>query len=230
MDTENGPKGEVIFDPENQEKLEQFRKAFTIVLNDAPKEKVDAVFLHTMSYGDDDELFPLAAKLIKEGGADYIITNGGNGEAVDDPTPGAAWAGKDVYIRRLIEQGVDPKKIILSEPALHAYEANLKYLKAAEELGLKSAVTVNQPQQLVRATLGQLKAMEKLNYWMRVYSLFPEPWEAQREVKGNQGKETKRRFKMIGSDFDRISTYQAKGDLAAYEEFFDYISKRDSIR
>ena len=55
----------------NRETIEKYKQAFAIVLNDAPKEKVDAIFFHTMSFGDDEEMFPLVAKFLAEGKSDY---------------------------------------------------------------------------------------------------------------------------------------------------------------
>jgi hypothetical protein len=183
-----------------------------------------------MSYGDDRELFPLAAKLINNDEAKYLMINGSDGEAVKDPRPGAAWAGKDEYIRQLKENGVPMDKIILSKPALHTYQANIEYLKTAMEHDFKTAVTLNQPQQLLRATLGQICAMDRKKYWMRLYSTYSEPWEAARLVQGPQGDVKTPRFELLGkAEFDRIMTYQKNGDLASFEEFLAYIKKRPEI-
>jgi hypothetical protein len=72
--------------------------------------------------------------------------------------------------------------------------------------------------------------MQNSGYFLRLYSIYPEPREARKKVTGNQGTADARRFTMLPSDFDRISTYQAKGDLASYDEFFEYISNRDAVR
>jgi hypothetical protein len=222
--------GEIIFDPENQEEIKNFRRAFAIVLNDSPTEPVDAVFLHPLSHGDDDEMFPLAAKLITEGKAQCIVTNGSNGEKLGDTKPGVAWAGKEEYIRRLTSAGVPEDKIILSRPAFHTRQNNDVFQEIAEQKGWKSAATLNQPQQLLRATLGQIRTMQLSNYWMRLYSIYPEPWEAAKRVYGSQGAQQDRRFTLLPSDFERILNYQSKGDLATFKEFFKYIANRSNIR
>lgn len=208
----------------------EFRRAFEYILKDAPTEPVDAVFLHPLSHGDDTELFPVAAKLISEGKATYVIVNGSDGQALNDPTPGKAWAGKDEYIRQLQECGVDKSKIILSKPAFHTRENNDVFLEIAQKHGWKTAVTLNQPQQLLRATLGQIQVMKDANYWMRIYAIYPEPWDASKHVHGSQGAIQTRRFNLLPADVERILTYQQKGDIATFDEFFNYMAKRSQIR
>ena len=144
--------------------------------------------------------------------------------------PAEAWAGKDVYIKKLKDLGVKESQIVLSRAAFHTFDANNANQEVAIEKGWKTAVTVNQPQQLVRATLGQIKSMQNSNYWMRLYSTYSEPWDAGKEVSGNQGLQKSRRFTMIASDYDRIERYQKQGNLATYKEFFDYIKKRPEIK
>jgi hypothetical protein len=216
--------------PEESEIRAKFDEAFEMVLNDEPAEPVDAVFLHALSYDDDDEMFPLAASYIKEGKAKYIVVNGSDGRRFEGQTPGEAWAGKDEYIRRLKELGVNEDQIVVSAPALHTRQANDAYLDTAKAKGWKTAVTLNQPQQLLRAELGQIQAMKKKDYWMRVYTSFPLPWDEEKEVYGQQGKEKEPRYKLLGKEYERILDYQGKGDLASFDEFFDYMDKRAEIR
>ncbi len=190
------------------------------------------MFFHPLSHGDDNEMFDLAAETIKTQQAEFIVVNGSEGQALGDNTPGKAWAGKDEYILQLTNRGVKPEQIVLSQPAYHTRQNNDMYTQVAAQRGWKTAVTLNQPQQLLRATLGQIKAMEQQNYWMRVYSIYPEPWEANKEIFGPQGASQTKRFKLIGPEFDRILNYQKKGDkgdLASFDELFDYISRRKTI-
>lgn len=230
MSINYGKTGEIIFNPEKQEEITNFRRALAIVLKDTPTEPVDAVFLHPLSHGDDNEMFPLAAKLISEGKAQFIVTNGSDGEKLGNTQPGVAWAGKEEYIRRLISVGVPEHKIILSRPAFHTRQNNDAFQEIAEQKKWKSAITLNQPQQLLRATLGQIRTMQQNNYWIRLYSIYPEPWEAARQIYGSQGARQDRRFTLLLSDFERILNYQSKGDLATFDEFFKYIKNRSNIR
>lgn len=217
-----------VSDPE-RETIKEYQRALSIALNDPPTEPVDAVFLHPLSHGDDNEMFPLAAKLLKSGRARFVVINGSEGQAIGDPTHGKAWAGREEYIRRLKEVGVNQEdQIIVAGPGLHTRENNDVFLNVAKEKKWKTAVTLNQPQQVLRATLGQIRTMERYPYWMRLYSIFPEPWDA-KKVFGSQGAEEVWRHKLLGDEYNRIKTYQAKGDLATFEEFFAYIKKRPKI-
>jgi hypothetical protein len=222
-------KGEVVFDAENHNKIMEYQRAQRLVLNDAPKENVDAIFLHPLSYGNDNEMFPFAAKMLADGKARYIVINGSQGEKIGGNIPGEAWAGKDVYIKRLKKKGVKEEQIIVAGSGMHTRESNDRFLEVAREHNFKSAVTLNQPEQLLRATLGQIKSMKNQNYLLRLYSAYPEPWEANKKVRGNQGAEPDRRYKMLPTDFERIKTYQAKGDIASYQEFYKYMSEREKI-
>lgn len=209
----------------------QFCTALTLVFSDGPGETVDGIFFHAMSFGDDDEMFPLAASLLNSGQAEAVVINGFDGETLNDKTPGKASTGKDDYISRLMAEGVDRTQIILSEPAYYTRQACDAYAKVAKQLGWKSAITLNQPQQLLRATLGQIKVMSKpeQNYPMRVYATCPRPWDSQKIVSGNQGASKGARFDLIASELERILTYQDKGHLASFEEFFAYMAERSGI-
>ncbi len=217
---------------ERLEAVKQFRRAHSFLLHDAPTEPVDAIFMHPLSHGDDDEMFPLAAELLAQKKANYIVLNGSNGEKLGETEPGKAWAGKDDYIRRLKQHGVAEQQIIVAGPAYHTRQNNDVFLEAAKKHGFKTAVTLNQPQQLLRATLGQIKVMNnrEFPYPMQVYATYPEPWDANKKVYGSQGAEQKRRYKLLLDDeLDRIISYQAKGDIASFDEFFEYMNKRADI-
>lgn len=215
----------------NPEKKEiEFKRAFEMVLKDNPTEPVDAVFLHPLSHGDDEDMFPVAAAFIKDGRAKYIVINGSDGQKFGGEKKGEAWAGKDEYIRRLEQLGVTQEQIVLSDPAFHTRQANDLYLKLAKQHGWKTAVTLNQPQQLLRATLGQIQAMEMQKYPMRVYAVFPEPWDAAKKVCGSQGQAQDRRYKLIGKEYDGILKYQGTGELPPFQDFFNYMEKRSEIK
>ncbi len=65
---------------------------------------------------------------------------------------------------------------------------------------------------------------------MRVYTIFPEPWDAAKKVYGSQGTIQNRRFAILGDEFDRVIAYQQKGDIATFDEFFAYMKKRPEIQ
>lgn len=220
---------------QNPETRIKFDDAFEMVLNDEPTEPVDAVFLHALSYGDDDEMFPLAALYIKEGKAKYIVVNGSDGRRFGGQTPGEAWAGNAEYIRRLKDLGVKEDQIVESAPALHTRQANDAYLELAKQRGWKTAVTLNQPQQLLRSQLGQIQSMAEKKYKMRVYATFPLPWNEEKIVRGPQGvnpedQKWEPRYKLLAKEYDRILERQGTGELVSFDEFFEYMKKRSEIR
>ncbi len=199
-------------------------QALILTLSDWPTEPVDAIFLHGRSFGDDDGLFELCKSLIDSGTARYVAINGSNGEKLNGTVAGEAWPGKDEYFKRLSDLGI--KNIFSTMPAFHTREENDAFLQLARERGWKSAITLSQPHQLLRAMRGQVKSMREQNYSMRIYGASPRPCDWQKTVFGSQGKEQKPRFEHI--EHELLATY-SYGDLASYDELIAYFSRRPNI-
>lgn len=202
-------------------------QAATVLSSDWPTtEGVDGLFFHARSFGDDDGLFKIAADFHARGAR--VVINGSCGERQVGTKPGEAWPGKAAYLERLRAVGV--ADTLSSEPAFNTKQENEMFLKLAVEKKWRSAAILTQPHQMLRAFLGMVKSMATCNYWVRVYAVAPKFTDWCKEVHGSQGAKAMLRFDHIEEEFKRIPLYQQKGDLATFEELFEYLKRRESIR
>lgn len=201
--------------------------ATTMLLSDRPRHPVDALFFHARSFGDDDNLFELAAKYYQQKKVKYIILNGSDGEGY---VPGKkAWLGRADYRRRLCEQRISPKDILGSKPALNTKAENEAFFECAARRGLHSAVLLTQPHQILRAFMGMVKTLNTHYSSLKVYALTPTSTNWQKEVYGSQGAMNIPRHQHIAQEFERLDLYQKKGDLASVSEVMDYLKQRESM-
>ena len=214
----------------------EFVQALMTVLSDAATEPVDVIFLHARAWFDEGGLFELAKTLNHEGMARNILINGSNGERIGNTHPQQAWPGKAEYRRGLCDVfAVRKENIFESTPAFHTREENLAFALFAAEKGWKSAITLTQPHQLLRAMLGQVRVMEASGNWIKVYGAYPRPCDWEKMVSGNQGNGEITRFSNIRDEMERITAYQqlkpgqAKADIASFEELFEYLKRRQTI-
>lgn len=203
-------------------------QATTVLLSDWPAEKVDALFFHGRSHGDDDGLFELVAELVTGGMVGHVALNGSDGERLGDSRPGVAWPGKQIYMDRLAAFGIG-KAIVCSRPAFHNKDENEAFLEFAMARGWRTGIVLTQPHQLLRTFLGMVKSMAVHGYWMRAYAVAPKSTAWWKDVFGSQGAESKRRFLHIEEEFKRVPLYQQKGDLATFDELFEYLKRRSEI-
>ncbi len=203
-------------------------QATTMLLSDWPVKSVDVLFFHSRAPHDDDGLFELAGELYRASAVKRVAINGSDGEREPGGAAGAIWPGKGFYIQRLRELGVagwrDP---ILTRPAFNTKDEDNAFLEIARAEGWRSVGVLTQPHQLLRAMLGLVKSMDEQGYGMRVYAVAPRgtPWW--KEVYGPQSEKLLPRFDHIWEELRRIPIYQAKGDLATFAEFFQYLRWRD---
>lgn len=211
-------------------------KATVLSLNDFPKNKVDAAFFHGRAVwnekglGEDHGgLFEFAAGLYHDNWVDYIAINNSEGQGVDTPEPQSAWPGRDVYVARLLAQGVPGERIVPTNiPALQTRQENDAFLDLAKSRTWGSGVIVANPHQLLRSILGMVQAMDNLGYKMRVYTAASQFTDWFELVNGNQGQELKPRLEHIDNEIGRILKYQNSGQLASFAQYFDYLKLRES--
>jgi hypothetical protein len=204
-------------------------QAVLVVLHDEVPMSVDAIFQHDRSYGDDDGLCEESSLWLKSNRARFVAINGADGEGLCG-IPGQASPGKKLFLGRFSELGIAIEdKILLTDPAPHTRKENDAFLKLARVRGWKSAITLTQPHQLLRAVLGQIKTMAEQGYWMRLYALSPRPCDWGKVVRGSQGFENKPRFDHIRDELTAIERYQARGHLATFGDLFEYLNRRHTI-
>ena len=75
-----------------------------------------------------------------------------------------------------------------------------------------------------------IASMRHHKYWMRIYGVTPMNTDWAKLVYGSPSVGLRPRFEHIQFERDRIPRYQAKGDLATYDEFFIYLASRSITR
>ncbi len=224
--------------PESQEverkKLIDLTRATVVLLSDFPPISVDAIFFHARSYFDagKQDIFKVAADMIREERARYIVLADSEGERVGETTPRMAYPGKSLWTDRLVRLGVKQEQIIYSshlegEKGFHTRTESDAFLETARQRGFKSAVLLTQPHQVVRAMLGTVRVINERGLSINVWCMFPQLTDWNKRVMGSQGNELKPRIEHIEDEIKRIFTYQKEGALATFDELFEYLKKRD---
>ncbi|MDO8573443.1 MAG: hypothetical protein Q7R77_01705 [Candidatus Daviesbacteria bacterium] len=203
-------------------------QATTMLLSGRPTKPVDVLFFHGRLFGDDTGLFELAADLVKNKMVGIVALFGNEGERVGSNIPFEANPGKTWYRKQLIEYGVPPDQIIFAaEGGYHTELESDGFLTLAAEKGWLSGAILTQPHQLLRATLGMVRAMQQQWYVMNVYTVTPPTTNWNEIVFGSQGMEAKPRVDHIVDELVRVAKYQQDGGLVSFTELFAYLEKRD---
>ncbi len=203
-------------------------QANTMLLSGRPTEPVDALFFHGRSFGDYTGLFELTKELVEARLVRRILLFGNEGERVGSTVPYESNPGKTWCRQQLLNHGIDDE-MILDTPGGGYYtklESN-DFVRLCAQKDWTSGVTLTQPHQLLRATLGTIRSLEQQKYGMEIYTATPTdtPWEE--DVSGSQGLEVKQRKAHIPDELMRIRLYQEKGDLASFPELFGYLKLRE---
>lgn len=194
-----------------------------LLLSDRPVKSVDAVLFYSRSFEDDDNLFELAAEYYLKGLTGAVVINGFDGYSEHDKTKKIS-PGRDEYVRRLTALGVD--NIVESAPAFQTRQENSVFLDVLRERRWRSVATLAHPQQLLREVLGFLQEMKKVNYWASVYSLTPTSTDYSKPIQASQGEFRDSREDDIEVEYNKVITYQDKGNLVTLAELKIYLRAR----
>lgn len=203
-------------------------KASVILLSGCPAKPVDALFFHGRSFGDYTGLFELTAELASSDRVGAVVLFGNEGQRMGSSVPFEANPGKTWCREQLIGYGVSDDKILFAqEGGYHTKWENQDFVRLAGKRGWLSGVILTQPHQILRATLGMIRAMQEQQYGMEIYTAIPSqvPWGE--VVKGSQGREEKPRIEHIKDELARVARYQQNGDIASFEDLFAYLESRD---
>jgi hypothetical protein len=205
-------------------------QAQTFVLSDAPPPRVclDAVCLFARSHGDGDGPAQATADAIKAGLARFVVISGSDGRAPGKLQPGEVWPGCQALQTQLRVLGVPAERILVAAWTEHTRQENQAYLRVALEQGWSRVALITQPHQLLRAMLGMLDEMRRINHWIRVYTLQPDFTDWTQEVPGSQGRLIQPRYLHLREEVVRLSRYAH--DLATLDEYLNYVLRvRDAL-
>lgn len=204
-------------------------RATLMVLSNYPPKPVDVLFFYGRSFGDETDLFELAASLYHEEIVSHIAIVNTEGQKFGSTAPFEAHIGKTEFRRRLRDLGVPDQKIVEPrEPGYHTRQETDAFMQLAREMAWTSSVSLSQPHQVLRIVLGTIKAAELTRYAVEIYSVYPKSTSWQGKVKGSQGAELKRRIDHADDELERIPIYQSKGDIASFEELYNYLEKQEN--
>jgi len=209
-----------------------FIQATTMVLSDIPQRRVDAVLFFSRSPEDSLDIVDVAAQLIIDKKASYLLLADQDGEKWKGKKKFKANPGKDYYIKQLQEKGVDLKKIILCPPpdskvrGLHTKLEGESLINKAILKNFGSGVVIAHAHQLLRISLGVIKTLGEKDYNFSFWHAFPGSTNWEEKVGGSQGMAPMPRKKHILEETKRVLIYQQKGDIASFQEFLEYMEKR----
>lgn len=223
--------------------VEDVHRADCMLLTDAVPRNVDAIFFHARAHGDYDDLFELVAEKYHGMERPLVFINGGNGAHINGFMPYESWGGGDWWRQELIKRGVTKAHIFMTKDAFHTREESEGFVELSRGAGVRRALVVVQPHQMLRAFLTLIKAMSDAQYMMRAYALAPhrkntESWwrpiyyssaMIPSEKLPPIEERYKARFELVGGEVSKIPEYQAKGHLASLDDLFKYLRMRESI-
>lgn len=205
------------------------RQAIIMVLSGQPTKSVDVLFLHNRSFNDYTNLFEMTGAMFQRGRVRFIAVTNNEGEKFGSTVPFEANPGMTECIRHLTEeQQIPPENILYPKTkAFNTREENDAFLELSRREGWQTGVILTQPHQLLRAMLGMVQAMDTAGYQMEIYTAAPNSTPWQEVVQGNQGAERKPRIEHIPDELERADYRRSTGELATFEQLFDYLKARE---
>lgn len=214
---------------ENFGEIAKLYQATVMVLSGRPKEPVDVLFFHNRSFGDYTNLFEMAGEMFRRGGIRFMAVTNNEGERFGSNVPFEANPGVTECIRCLTEEQHIPLENILhpETKAFNTRQENNTFLELSMQKGWTTGRILTQPHQLLRPTLGMIQAMYEARYQMAVYTAAPTQTPWQEIVRGNQGTDLKPRVQHISDELERVYRYQKSGELATFDQLFEYLKERE---
>lgn len=141
------------------------------------------------------------------------------------------YPGVATWQMALETQGVRPRDILLvpaDEKNANTYTEAVELVRLASEHKLGSIGVMAPAFHLPRCFLSTVSAAKTMGAsHLRIYAMVgdPQPWNE--KVIHSQGVVTGTRTEIFRGELERISRYQAKGDLISLEEALEYMRERD---
>lgn len=188
------------------------REKFVAYLDSFPEKTADALVLFQ---GDGYARVPYVIELFKRGAGRTVILVGG----ADNHAYGS-YPSRELY-DRLLAGGVPAGAIVFEPTALHTRAEIDRAIEIAGGKGFRSLLLVSSPYHMYRIILSFVAAMRTCDHaivgWpasIRSLPLFEaNPWGV--------------RADLYDREFQRIETYQAKGDVASFSEGLAYLRRED---
>lgn len=193
------------------------------------KKNIDAIFVWGRAADEwkvtrfDDGVLKLAADLNRSTGASVVIP-GYTGAALGQSLQG--YPGPSVWRITLRKLGVASEDIVSVSGKGHNTKTEMEdLLTLATTAKWTTIVGVTLAHYALRAMLGTVKSLQTyaLSEQLTIVPVWSHTLDWNRECHGSQGTGPYPRLQWIDEEFDRISRYQAQGDLASLEELYHYL-------
>lgn len=188
------------------------REVFVQELHAQPLGNADIIFL---AAGDDLSRVPYVAELFRAGRAPFIVMVSADRRHEYGSTPAGELA------ERLIELGVPEQALIVQENALNTKEESTNVVRLMKTKGWNSALLVTSPHHQYRLFLTFLKTMRDEGLALVLINA-PAPLSLTEETPYG------RREDLLPQEFERVTAYQQKGDLASYAEGLEYLQNKEA--
>ncbi|MDP3685284.1 MAG: hypothetical protein Q8R32_00465 [bacterium] len=207
-------------------------RVMVLLLGHHPKRRADAAFVFGRAQGDfeatdgDSGILEKAAGLYRNDLVAFVIIPSQEaGVAHGGKSVATTFPGTQVFRRNLEELGVPQQAIVVpGDYVPYTRAEGDAYVRLAKERGWTSAVTIQHPHQAPRTMLGLLKSFAACQHHMHVVPDYPWSVNWSKRVYGSQGAQLLPRHEHIQEEWRRILEYQAKGDLASWEELEHYLA------
>lgn len=203
--------------------MELLEIAIRTLCDVTPGRTADAVFLYGQTKDNQSSVLSAAHQLLSEKRVGKIL--------MADSGPKCGYPGYAVWEKELRDRGAPAAAIMGvdlggSDSLNTLIEANamIRHAKRHQYTDIYVAAS---PFHQLRAFMTSITAAQSHFPEINIYSFngHPLPWLD--DVSHSQGKTSGPRRELIGSELDRISKYQLKGDLASDAVVLDYLNRRD---
>lgn len=185
------------------------RAVFEALCFNTPLLRADAIVVLT---GDGNTRLPAAIELFRQGAAPVIVVSGG----IDDP-PYAVSATK--LVGQLIEKGVAPDRLWVENKSQHTRDSAERVVQMMVDEGWHRVLLVTSPYHVPRSLLSFIAVLNERGIAERHHVLSASShcfWfrECEPDVL---------RVDLVEREGEKVAAYQAKGDVASYEDGLAYL-------
>jgi hypothetical protein len=145
----------------------------------------------------------------------------------------SGYPGYDHWRQELRDRGIADDKIaavpIEDTPNLNTLIESQALVEYAKHQHLSRLAIVSSPFHQLRAFMTAVTIALRIYPTLSIYSHQGRTLPWCQEVVHSQGTLKAKRYDLIKEELIRIETYQAKGDLASYNEVIDYLNQRRAV-
>jgi hypothetical protein len=199
--------------------------AIRTLCDSRPQSTLDAAYLSCQTLGNQHSVFPAAQSLISHGYASKIL--------ILKTQAKSGYPGYDHWHQELRNAGIADDKIVAvpieKTPSLNTLIESRALVEYAKNRHLKTLAIVSSPFHQLRAFMTAVTVALRIFPKLSIYSHPGQTLPWCQEVAHSQGTLKAKRYDLIKEELRRIEIYQAKGDLASYNEVIDYLNQRRMV-